>query len=86
LETDTAGLGGRKTIPVGGFAEEDFRGSEIPGDAQKVEGPTFCKARRNCVKALIIKSFLGFLHKRMGGCQGGSGYFGKLREIAEISV
>jgi hypothetical protein len=42
---------GRSTNPVGGFAEEDLRGPQIPGDAQKVEGPTFCKANRNCAKA-----------------------------------
>jgi hypothetical protein len=33
------------------LAEEDLRGPQIPGDAQKVEGPTFCKANRNCAKA-----------------------------------
>jgi hypothetical protein len=66
LRTDASGLWGRNTTPVGGFAEEDFRGSEIPGDAQKVEGPTFCKANRNCVRAPIARSSWGFLRKNRG--------------------
>jgi hypothetical protein len=64
--TDDSGLWGRNTNPVGGFAEEDFRGTETPGDAQKVEGTTFCKANRNCVKAPIIRSIQEFTQKNGG--------------------
>jgi hypothetical protein len=51
FETQALQVKGTQHNPVDGFAEEDFRGSEIPGDTQKVEGSTFCKANRTCAKA-----------------------------------